>query len=95
MSKVPKYLRLVASNDSPVLRERKVFWWRRMPLFRVLQVPLGIVTIIVFISGVFLNSLKQWEAASALLMLAFVCMFLFWALEIALKKEFDLYKTED
>lgn len=95
MSEIPKYLRLVASNDAPVLRERKVFWWRKMPIFRVLQVPLGIVTIIVFVSGTFLFSLKQWEAASTLLMFAFVCMFLFWALEFALKKEFDLYKTED
>lgn len=96
MSKVPKYLKLVASNDAPVLRERKVSWWREISIFRVLQIPVGIVTIITFISGVLLNSPKQWELASTLLMGAFIGMFLFWVLEVALKKkQFGLYKTKD
>lgn len=90
-----KHLRIVVSNVSVAPKEKKVYWWRRMHPLRALQVPVGVVIVVSIVLASFFAANDIWHSASTMWMLAFIFMYLFWALEYKMQKDFDLYKTED
>lgn len=79
-------------------KEKKVSWLRKIPILQVLRVLIGVTTIFAFIAGVVLSKAEIWSPATAMWLLAFSAMFVFWLLERnahnKMRKNFDLYKTK-
>jgi len=63
--------------------ERKVSWWRNTKTLRTIQIPLSIVSTITFITGTIFSSKSMWPYATFSLVVAFICMFLIFTLDLS------------
>lgn len=79
-------------------KEKKVSLWRKMPILQAFRVVIGVMTISAFLAGIILSQAELWSPATAMWILAFSFMFLFWLIEHImhnlLRIHFDLYKTK-
>ena len=95
MSEKRGHLRLVINNTKPVLREKRVYWWRKMHPLRALQIPVVVVMIITVIAGMIFTARDSWHTASVMWLTSFLLMSMLWYFEYQMQKDFDLFKTED
>ena len=89
------HLKLVASNKNLTPRKKKVHWWRKVHPLQALQVPVAIIMIITVISGMIFTARENWHTASVMWLASFLFMSLLWYFEYHMRKDFDLFKTED
>ena len=86
--------RVVIYHDFTRKKEKKVWWWSKIHPLRLFQIPVGIAIATFVIYGLYLFAEEGSHQKAILWMCAFWLMFLFWACEYHIAKDFDLYKTE-
>ena len=99
MKAKPDYLKLVINNTVLTAKKNKVWWWRKMAPLQVLRVPVSLMALIAFTSGVVLSSVNQWHSVANMWALSSILIFILWYIEYQMRKDlevmYDLYKTED
>lgn len=89
-------LGVVSENGKIIWKTgNKIRWWGKMSILQILQIPLGIAIFIAVISGMILNAVEIWHAATTAWMIAFFLMVLFWQLEFQMRKDSKVFKKED
>ena len=87
--------KVVYLPDFRAKKKRELGWWRKIHPLQALQVPVAIVMIITVISGMIFTARENWQTASSMWLASFLFMSLLWYFEYHMRKDFDLFKTED
>ena len=95
MNEKASHLKLVVSNKNPILKEKKVHWWRKMHPLQAFQVPVSVLAFTTFVTGIMLYSFEYWHASAKLFCISAVLVFFLWFFEHQVRMDFDLFKTKD
>lgn len=76
-------------------KEKKLRWRNKLHSLRVLQIPVGIAIAVFVIYGSVLSAKEVGYSSGTIWAFAFWLMFLFWACEFHIRKDYYLVKKPD